>query len=119
MKVEVSNGELVDKYTILLIKDKKITDPEKNKNIKTELNILLPLVYDLNLPDELITDLLNVNKKLWKIEDDIREKENKGEFDADFIELARAVYKTNSIRFKCKQKINDATNSYLKEEKSH
>ena len=119
MKVEVSNGELVDKYTILLIKDKKIIDLEKNKNIKTELNILLPLVYDLNISEELITELFEINKKLWKIEDDIREKEIKQEFDSEFIELARSVYKTNSLRFKCKQKINESTGSFLKEEKSH
>lgn len=119
MKVEVSNGELVDKYTILLIKDKKITDPEKNKNIKNELTLLMPLVYNLNLDQKLIDELFDINKKLWKIEDDIRAKESKQEFDSEFIELARSVYKTNAVRFKCKQKINETTDSHLKEEKSH
>ena len=119
MKVEVSNGELVDKYTILLIKDKKIIDPEKNKNIKNELTLLIPLVYNLNLDQKLIDELFDINKKLWKIEDDIRDKEHKQEFDAEFIELARSVYKTNSLRFKAKQKVNEFTGSYLKEEKSH
>jgi len=119
MKVEVSNGELVDKYTILLIKDKNIIDPEKNKNIKKELNILFPLISSLHIDEIYINELLDINKKLWKIEDDIREKEQKNEFDLEFIELARSVYKTNSLRFKCKQKINQITNSYLKEEKSH
>jgi hypothetical protein len=119
MKVEVSNGELVDKYTILLIKDKKIIDFEKNKNVKNELNILLPLVYNLEIDQKLIDELFDINKKLWKIEDDIRDKENKQEFDTEFIELARSVYKTNSLRFKVKQKINESTGSYLKEEKSH
>lgn len=119
MKVEVSNGELVDKYTILLIKDKKIIDPEKNKNIKNELNELFPLIHSLNLNQDLINELFEVNKTLWKIEDDIRAKEHKQEFDTEFIDLARSVYKTNTIRFKCKQKINESTGSFLKEEKSH
>jgi hypothetical protein len=119
MRVEVSNGELVDKYTILLIKDKKITDSEKNKNIKNELNELFPLIHSFNLDKNLINDLFEINKTLWKIEDDIRNKEYKQEFDSEFIELARSVYKTNDLRFKAKQKINESTASYLKEEKSH
>jgi hypothetical protein len=119
MKVEISNGELVDKYTILLIKKEKIKEENKNKNIIKEIEELEPLVVSLDLPLTLIEELYNTNKKLWTIEDDIRAKEDKNEFDEEFIELARSVYKTNGIRFKYKTEINRITASLFIEEKSH
>ncbi len=119
MKVEVSNGELVDKYTILLIKKEKIKDLNKNQNIINELNELIPMVDSLNLPKNLIDNLHTTNQKLWDIEENIRIKEKNEEFDFEFIELARSVYKTNTIRFKHKTEVNTFTKSYLIEEKSH
>ena len=119
MKIEISNGELVDKFTILLIKQEKINDSVKLMNIKNELKEINPFVDSLNLDTVVIDELKNINSILWKIEDDIREKEKLQLFDEEFIELARQVYKTNTLRFKLKQKINNITNSYLKEEKSH
>jgi adenylate cyclase len=78
MKIDISNGELLDKVTILQIKSEKITDNNKLKNVLTELNHLLPykndIVANYNI-SELYFSLLEINKKLWKIEDDIRDKE--------------------------------------------
>jgi len=119
MKVEVSNGELVDKYTILCIKEKLINDTDKILNIKKELEEITPLVLSLNLEKNIIDDLYCVNLKLWDIEDLIRDKEKKLQFDDEFIQIARSVYITNSERFSIKQKINKMTNSLLREEKSH
>lgn len=119
MKIEVSNGELVDKFTILLIKEEKINDVVKLVNIKNELLEITPIVENLKIDPSVINELKSINSILWKIEDDIREKEKLQLFDSEFIELARQVYKTNTLRFKVKQKINNITNSFLKEEKSH
>ena len=119
MKVEVSNGELVDKYTILLIKSNKILDLIKQKNIQSELKEIAPLIESLNLSKTIIDELLETNNMLWEIEEVIRIKEKKQEFDVEFIELARNVYKTNTIRFNQKTKINILTESKIIEEKSH
>ena len=119
MKVEVSNGELVDKYTILLIKSNKILDLIKQKNIQLELKEIAPLIESLNLSKTIIDELLETNNMLWEIEEVIRIKEKKQEFDVEFIELARNVYKTNTIRFNQKTKINILTESKIIEEKSH
>ena len=119
MKVEVSNGELVDKYTILLIKSNKILDLIKQKNIQSELKEIAPLIESLNLSKTIIDELLETNNMLWEIEEVIRVKEKKQEFDVEFIELARNVYKTNTIRFNQKTKINILTESKIIEEKSH
>ena len=98
MKIEVSIGEIVDKLSILEIKKLNITD-ESNNN-------------DYNR-------LIEINKKLWKIEDDIRDKERLNEFDKDFIELARSVYFTNDIRSVIKKEINIKYGSGFVEEKSY
>jgi len=95
MNIEVSHGEIVDKLSILQIKKENITDPSKLDNIMKEYDYLLSVVEnDLGIstlsPEYL--ELLSVNKDLWVIEDDIRDKERQKEFDDDFIKLARAVY---------------------------
>lgn len=122
MKIEVSNGEILDKLSILEIKSSKITDTHKLFNVETERRSLFPL-YDLIATSEEIqkkfSDLLDVNSKLWEIEDKIREKESKKEFDDEFIELARSVYITNDIRASIKKDINILSNSNLVEEKSY
>lgn len=119
MKIEVSNGEIVDKLTILEIKEKKCYDESKLFNIKNELDYLRDIVSSLNVPRELVDSLREVNKKLWNIEDDIRICESKFIFDDEFISLARLVYHTNDKRFKIKNQINQITNSNFKEEKIH
>lgn len=117
MKIEVSNGEIVDKLTILEIKKEKCLDNFKLENIQKELSYLNGVVDELNVPTEMIDELRGINQKLWDIEDEIRECESKWKFDDDFIQLARSVYYTNDKRFEIKNKINSITNSNFKEEK--
>lgn len=122
MKVEVSNGELLDKLSILQIKLDKIEDSVKLHNIQHEEEVLRPYCQTLLDNEEvqrLYSELLSVNKKLWDIEDSIREKERNRTFDQEFIELARAVYFTNDDRAKIKKTINIVTQSELVEEKSY
>jgi hypothetical protein len=121
MKVEVSNGEIVDKITILKIKSERITDVDKLKNIYTELNELLPLLVDIgiNMDSELFIELYNVNSELWVVEDDLRELERNRDFGDEFIRLARSVYYTNDRRFGVKKRINLETSSKFVEEKSY
>ena len=126
MKIEVSNGEILDKYTILEIKLSKIKDANKIINIQHEYNTLTPdveYIYeackDPNQLKNLHKNLLEVNKKLWKIEDDIRECERANDFGKTFIDLARAVYYVNDDRSDVKKEINIFTGSDLVEEKSY
>jgi len=126
MKIEVSNGKIIDKYTILEIKLSKIKDAKKLKNIQHEYNTLTPDVKSIYAEAKdkkqlikLQNDLLEVNKKLWKIEDDIRECERANDFGKTFVDLARAVYYTNDDRSDVKNEINTFTGSDLVEEKSY
>ena len=121
-KVEISNGELIDKYTILLIKKDKIKDNYKLNKVNQEINILTNYIIKLNINFDL-TDLINklkeINSKLWNIEDNIRIKEKNKEFDDEFINLARSVYFTNDDRAKIKLEINNITKSEIIEVKSY
>jgi hypothetical protein len=120
--VPISWGELLDKITILEIKELKISAINAKENVKKELKYLLDIVNLNNMPDEiksLKTELKNVNIKLWDVEDSIREKELAGEFDKVFIELARSVYRLNDVRAKTKRSINSILCSELVEEKSY
>ena len=124
MKIEVSNGEILDKITILVIKSKKITDPTKLKNINNELDELKPFLdvvnYESNsMVNSLVKELELVNEKLWNVEDKLRDKERSKQFDDEFIKLARDVYFTNDERAKIKKHLNEVTNSKLVEEKSY
>jgi hypothetical protein len=121
MKIEVSNGEIVDKISILKIKSEKIKDSIKVNNIMDELNSLLPILSEIgiSLNDELFNKLYSVNLKLWDIEDKLRIMESKKEFDNTFIQLARSVYYTNDERFRIKTEINAKTSSKFIEEKSY
>ena len=124
MKIEVSNGEILDKITILVIKSKKITDPIKLKNINNELDELQPFLdvvgYESNSTvNSLVKELESVNEKLWDVEDKLRDKERSKQFDDEFIKLARDVYFTNDERSKIKKHLNEVTNSKLVEEKSY
>jgi hypothetical protein len=122
MKIEVSHGEIVDKLTILQIKKENITDPSKLDNIVKEYDYLLSIVEnDLEISTESpeYLELLSINKELWVIEDDIRDKERDKVFDTEFIELARSVYTTNDKRAEIKKEINLKYGSLFVEEKSY
>lgn len=120
MKIEISNGEIADKLSILQIKKDNIDNENKLKNIIKEFDYLYNIVFkELNINLDDYNNLLIINKKLWDIEDNIRNKERNKEFDLEFIELARLVYITNDERFKIKQLINLKTNSNFIEEKSY
>ena len=116
----VSLGELIDKITILEIKQIHMTGI-KLKNVDKELKLLKNTLQDTNLEIDidLINNLKEVNKKLWEIEDNIRIKESNQEFDKKFIELARLVYKENDKRASIKKEINQKYHSELVEEKSY
>jgi len=120
MKIEVSNGEIVDKLTIIEIKLGNITNKDKLVNLEAEYEVLNLAVESIISKDhELYLELLGINQKLWDIEDRIRELEKNKDFGSEFIEVARAVYFTNDIRSELKRKINLLTNSSLIEEKSY
>ena len=116
----VSLGELIDKITILEIKQIHMTGI-KLKNVDKELKLLKNTLQDTNLEIDidLINNLKEVNKKLWEIEDNIRIKESNQKFDKEFIQLARSVYKENDKRASIKKEINHKYNSELVEEKSY
>ncbi|MBM4250937.1 MAG: hypothetical protein FJ146_03125 [Deltaproteobacteria bacterium] len=119
--VPVSVGELIDKITILRIKERKIVDTSKLVNIRTELKALLDVCesHGISLNQRGVAELEQVNRQLWDIEDAIREKEASKIFDSEFIELARSVYQTNDQRAAIKSQINKASGSILREEKSY
>ena len=122
MKIEVSIGEIIDKLTILEIKKTNISDSNKLLNINKEFDYLLDILENqlgLSTSDNFYIDLLGINKKLWEIEDEIRNKERLKSFDDEFVELARSVYFTNDERSKIKKKINDVLGSNFSEEKSY
>lgn len=145
MLIDVSNGEIVDKYTILQLKlkfisldDDKYTHAQKESRIleqhvntiilklsqidKTNVLNILNKYENLYIPEQIeqIYDiLLTTNEKLWIIEDELRLKERNSEFDNDFIELARSVYKTNDLRYKYKDMINLLTDSDIIETKTY
>lgn len=121
MKIEVSDGEIVDKVTILKIKSERITDIYKLENINRELNTLLPLLDEIGVNEvhPLFIQLYEINSKLWEIEDAIRICERDNRFGGYFVELARSVYKTNDLRFEVKKEINLKTSSNFVEEKSY
>tara|TARA_X000001316_G_C898877_1_gene17810 strand:+ start:247 stop:633 length:387 start_codon:yes stop_codon:yes gene_type:complete len=124
MKVEISNGELLDKASILGLKLLKIEDKGKLVNIRKEYVTLKPLVekllwvYGSKLQGH-YDKLAKINGQLWDIEDWIRECEREKRFDKEFVELARSVYITNDKRSEVKKLINILTESGLVEEKSY
>ena len=118
----ISLGELVDKISILMIKKKNISDSIKLEHVAKELEFLQITLKKYISEDKInkfIEELVNINSKLWKIEDDIRECERNKLFDQTFIDLARSVYFTNDERAKVKNDINKAFGSELVEVKSY
>ena len=123
IKVPVSPGELLDKITILRIKSRRMSDPDKLRNVRLELEALQGTWsssafagFDIEAD---VHALMTVNERLWVIEDDIRDKERAQAFDAEFIRLARAVYVLNDERAAIKRRINAKLGSTIVEEKSY
>ncbi len=123
LSVPVSEGELLDKLSILLIKKERITSAEKLVNIEREFAVLdavlqekIPVSVEL---DALRAELKEVNEALWEIEDEIRLCEKEKNFGRHFIELARSVYRINDRRSQLKYRINALLGSELVEEKSY
>ena len=123
IKITISYGEFLDKLSILEIKNERIKDEAKLANIRKELNLLKELwatdpQSNVDIKAEL-DEMKAINKKLWDIEDDIREKERNKSFDDEFVRLARAVYFINDDRSDVKRRINEKLGSELIEEKSY
>lgn len=123
ISVPVSPGELLDKITILEIKAERITDEAKLRNVKVEL-ALLTQTWGQSFVDHdavlvLRQTLKKINQALWDIEDRIRVKEAKKEFDQEFVDLARSVYIQNDQRAAAKKEINVLLGSQIVEEKSY
>ena len=120
---EISVGELMDKISILEIKQKNLKDKEKIKIVSRELESLNSCIQkDVHITDQiksLYEDLKKINTKLWNIEDGKRDCERNGDFGEKFIKLARSVYIENDQRAKIKNKINKLSGSNISEVKSH
>ena len=122
VNIAISLGELVDKISILLIKEKNISDEKKLSKVHEELSLLKKTlnhkINDNNIKNYL-NKLVEINTKLWKIEDDIRDCERNKKFDKIFIDLARSVYVTNDKRSEIKNEINKKFGSTIVEVKSY
>lgn len=123
MHVELPLGDVVDKMAILVIKDQRIEDAAKLKHVRAELETLRQAWKAAGHPDhDSLADwapLLEVNTRLWEVEDEIRECERAGDFGPRFIELARSVYRLNDKRAEHKRNISVALGSRLLEQKSY
>jgi len=120
MKIEVSNGEIIDKLTIIQIKLERITDKAKLVNLQKEYDELINVSKSIiSTKDPLYMALYGVNCELWDIEDHIRDLERNKDFGNDFVETARAVYFKNDKRSEIKREINIKTGSGFMEEKSY
>ena len=122
MKIEVSIGEIADKYTILTIKSFEILDEEKQANIKKEWKYINQVIKENFVElaaDKLTHRLLDINRQLWVVEDSLRDCENDREFDKLFVFLARQVYRLNDQRASIKKEINIKYKSDIIEEKSY
>jgi hypothetical protein len=122
VSVPVSVGELIDKLSILQVKKTKITNPEKLEYINKEFELLYNLssfyLNDIEI-ENLYHELVQVNSKLWDIEDRLRIIETEKRFAGEFIDYARQVYFTNDERFELKNKINQITSSEIREVKEY
>ncbi|MGH8533300.1 MAG: DUF6165 family protein [Gammaproteobacteria bacterium] len=121
--VPISVGEFIDKLTILEIKSERITDPEKHRNVAHELEVLSRLWHASGYAEAAIVEerarLKALNGQLWEVEDHLRDKERARDFDHEFIQLARSVYRLNDERAETKRAINLKLGSGFVEEKSY
>ena len=120
MEIPLPLGDVLDRITILRIKARRITAPEKLKNIHAELRLLQGR-WDAQafprLPEE--PALAEVNERLWDVEDALRALEDRADFGPEFVALARSVYQLNDERAALKRAVNEALGSALVEEKSY
>jgi hypothetical protein len=123
LNLQTAPGEFLDKLTILEIKSERMSDTSKLANVRRELELLRETwaASPLSVRDvaALVAQLKHVNVALWEIEDAIRAKEAAKAFDAEFVELARSVYRTNDRRAEIKRELNVALGSEILEEKSY
>jgi hypothetical protein len=123
INVPVSAGELLDKITILRIKQERIADPAKLENVNRELRLLeaisAPMLKGRDDCAPLVDQLFAVNAGLWDIEDGKRDCERRKDFGERFVQLARSVYLENDRRAAIKRRINELLGSDIVEEKSY
>lgn len=124
MKIEVSNGEILDKISILYIKLEKISQLDKRSHVQLEYDLLFPFFHHFmeKYGDQIVsyyTQLVDVNTILWNIEDEIRKCEYQEDFGEKFVHFARMVYNTNDKRAEIKKQINIFTESKIVEEKDY
>lgn len=121
--IEISPGELLDKISILEIKNERIQDQNKLGHVRRELETLNRsrngIVPDSDTIDELCAELKAINEQLWEIEDDIRLLEKASDFGEAFVAVARSVYITNDKRADLKRAIDELLNSDIGEIKSY
>jgi hypothetical protein len=120
--IQVSHGELLDRLSILQIKNQRIQSPEKLVNVRKELDLLQGQAETLLTNKKILeayVSLKRTNGILWDIEDRIRLKEKNSNFDSEFVELARSVYFQNDARGRIKRHINEISGSELIEEKEY
>lgn len=122
VSIDIGIGELMDRYTILKIKLAEIKDEEKYKNVKKEYEYISEIIEKLQEKEgiqELVDELFEINGQLWDVEDELRYLEKLRQFDDNFINLARMVYKLNDERASIKRLINVLYGSEFVEEKSY
>ena len=121
VKINISVGELIDKITILEIKNKNINDENKLVKIKIEMELLNKVYFSIRNDEveKLKLELFEINSKLWDVEDNLRNLEAANSFGNDFIDNARRVYYLNDSRFAIKDKINSLFGSIVQEVKSY
>ena len=122
INIPISLGELIDKISVLVIKEKKIKDEKKNNLIREELTLLrkpLNAAANNNSINNYLNQLIDVNSALWEIEEEIRDCEKNKKFDQKFIEFARSVYITNDKRAEIKLEINNKFGSKIVEVKAY
>lgn len=122
VNIPVSVGELIDKITILMIKESQTGDEAKLKNIRKELGLLQIKFDELGLgghpaAEGLVTALMGINAKLWQLEDDVRVKMREQDYGPAFADIATGIHNANDERSAIKRKINELFNSEIVEEK--
>lgn len=121
--IQASLGEVLDKISILILKQQKLERPDALANVSKELEVLYSALSCSQMEEAishpLYSTLSDVNRQLWDVEDDLREMESSQTFDSNFVELARSVYRLNDHRATIKRELNILFGSTLIEEKSY
>jgi hypothetical protein len=115
----VSIGEVLDKISVLRIKLARIKDESKLLHVRTELEKLIGLFPDMGPYEPYLQRLMEHNTVIWDVEDALRLKEKRKEYDAQFIQLARQAFTTNDRRFAVKNEVNERFGSLIREQKSY